>query len=360
MYSPESEELKRKITRIVTVVFVALLLSFPIYMLVFKDSNGGSRPLILDTDVPPIERAQPDAVTPEPTDRITEREVIEPPREQRTPPRVAERPRPEPERDQTPPRRTPVPAISGSDAIDFPGTPQNQRTTRQYTLRNTGDHPLQVSRISVTGDDAGNFTVSGTDGFTLQPNATRNIEVEFVPSTGGSKTAVMRIESNDPRRNPFQIALRGEGVTEKAGETVLTTLFEEGQQFFDSRRFRYAEETYTNILSLDPYYGPAYLMRGRSRYEQGEYLAAVSDFDEALKYRLSIPRDQREQIECVTLYYAALSITEQALRTEDTLERDRFLRPALGRWEDFRGVCTHDATLLENAEYWVQRLRQQL
>ncbi len=366
MYSPESDELKRKIGVIATIVVVIALIVFPLYMLVIKDSGSPPPAPRVDRDFPPIET---DTVEPEERDTFDppitgEREI---PRERETirepdvSPDITAEERVEPERREReePPRRpAPAPSIAGDESIEFPDTPENKNLSRSYVIRNTGNRTLQIRGIALSGDNRDNFSILTDESITIEPDNSRAIEIEFTPDSPGDKQAELTIESNDPQKNRFTIAMSGRGITDESIDTIVRNLYEEGRRYFESREFENAEELYSNVLSLDPYYGPAYLMRGRSKYEQGEYLAAISDFDNVLKHRLSIPSDDRQRVECITLYYAALSVTEQVLRTESEDERNRLLRPAMGRWEDFKGLCTMDATLVENANYWMNRLNE--
>jgi len=360
MYSPETDELKRKLGRIATLVVVIILIAFPVYMLVIKDSESPTTAPRVDRD-----RLQTETDTAEPGERdtfeppiVTEREPTRRPDES---PDIAAEERTErepatPERVEPPRRPAPAPSIAGDENINFPETPESRTITQSYIIRNTGNRALEIRGMSISGDASEEFSVLSDGSISIEPNDARSIEIEFAPLTMGRKNATLTVESNDPRNREFSIALRGEGIGEEAVESIVRNLYEEGREYFESQRFGTAEELYSNVISIDPFYGPAYLMRGRSRYEQGEYLAAISDFDNVLKYRLSIPSDDRQRVECISLYYAALSVTEQALRTENETERDRLLRPAMGRWEDFKGVCQMDATLIENAGFWMSRL----
>lgn len=356
MYSPESDELKRKIARIATIVVVVLLIAFPVYMLVLKDSGKEPTAPRVDRDMlrDEIERTMPerrDTFDPPdlsenqseimPEDWLEDWEVREPVRRER----------------EAPPRRpAPQPSIAGDDAVAFPQISANGNISRPYRIGNTGNRALEVRRLSISGDAADAFVLKHRGPITVQPDQEASIDIEFVPTTTGEKRATLIIESNDPQKNNLRIALRGVAAEEESIENIARNLYEEGRRHFDSRRYRQAEEMFSNVLSIDPYYGPAFLMRGRSKYEQGEFIAALSDFDNVLKYRLSLPSNDRQRLECITLYYAALSLTEQAMRTDNEDERNRLLRPAMGRWEDFKGICEMNQTLVENAGLWMSRL----
>ncbi|UCE03009.1 MAG: choice-of-anchor D domain-containing protein [Candidatus Latescibacterota bacterium] len=84
----------------------------------------------------------------------------------------------------------------------------------QYTfvVRNDGTAILDVASTQIVGANAAEFQlVSGGGAFALQPGATRDLEVRFQPGILGSKTAALRIASNDPDAGTFDVALGGIG-----------------------------------------------------------------------------------------------------------------------------------------------------
>lgn len=358
MYSPEKEELKRKISRIVTILVVLVLIAFPVYMLVIKDAGQQQPAPRIETDTPTTETRPVEPVERDTFESPVTREE-QPQTESEEEPVTGARTQPETREREEPPRSpAPAPSIAGNRSLEFPQTPETRNISRSYIIQNTGNRTLEIRRVNIGGEDSNDFSLDQTGTIVIEPNDAKAIDVAFIPMTQGEKNAVLNIESNDPQRNRFQVALRGTAISEESVETVVRNLYEQGQEQFNSRNFTSAKELYTNVISLDPYYGPAYLMRGRTKYEQGEYIAALEDFDNVLKYRLSIPSDDRQRVECISLYYAALSMTEQAMRTENENERNRLLLPAMGRWEDFKGICTMDATLVENAGFWMDRLSE--
>ncbi len=71
-----------------------------------------------------------------------------------------------------------------------------------------------VNSTTLTGGSASEFTIdSGLAPFTLGPNANRNVMVSFHPASTGAKSATLRIGSNDPDANPFDVALNGTGAS---------------------------------------------------------------------------------------------------------------------------------------------------
>ena len=86
-------------------------------------------------------------------------------------------------------------------------------STETFIVSNTGGATLSVSSSSITGTDAGDFSITGGGGsFTLSPGATRNVYVRFSPSSTGAKSAILRFDNDDPDEDPKDISLSGNGI----------------------------------------------------------------------------------------------------------------------------------------------------
>ncbi len=84
-----------------------------------------------------------------------------------------------------------------------------------FTIGNKGNAILEVSSLSLDGTNSDQFIINGgIVPFTLASQETRNITVTFLPTSVGSKTATLRINSNDPDENPFDLPLSGTCVEE--------------------------------------------------------------------------------------------------------------------------------------------------
>lgn len=71
---------------------------------------------------------------------------------------------------------------------------------------------LIVFATEIQGPDADQFELlSGGGGFILEPGAVQLLSVRFAPTALGPKSAVLRIESDDPDENPFDVPLAGVG-----------------------------------------------------------------------------------------------------------------------------------------------------
>ncbi len=103
--------------------------------------------------------------------------------------------------------------VSGSASADLgatmlSGTP----LTTSFTLRNTGTGTLASVAVSFTGDHPGDFNVVTAPPATLTPGQSSVFSIRFTPQAAGARQAVMRIASNDPDTNPFEIQVSGTGL----------------------------------------------------------------------------------------------------------------------------------------------------
>ena len=79
-----------------------------------------------------------------------------------------------------------------------------------FTVANVGTLPLSPTSVTVTGPDAGDFTVSGfTPGPLAASGGTTQFTVTFDPAAAGERAAALEIASDDPDENPFDFALAG-------------------------------------------------------------------------------------------------------------------------------------------------------
>lgn len=85
--------------------------------------------------------------------------------------------------------------------------------TLSLTIRNTGTVNLTNLGVMVEGEHSGDFSVSALGMNSLAPDGSVVLMVTFSPSAAGSRTATLRIASNDANENPYEITLTGKGFT---------------------------------------------------------------------------------------------------------------------------------------------------
>ena len=97
---------------------------------------------------------------------------------------------------------------------DFPTTLLGQSLPQTFTVKNAGPSD-SLSDISwdIVGLGAADFTLTSLGTTALTPNSTSAFSVVFNPKSLGTRVATLRIYSNDPDENPFEINLSGSGVS---------------------------------------------------------------------------------------------------------------------------------------------------
>jgi hypothetical protein len=107
------------------------------------------------------------------------------------------------------------PAISlSATSLDFGTLSVGQKTSAQtLTLTNSGQAPLTLAGLSMSGPQANEFALAGTciSATTVAPGDTCVVQITFAPSAIGSRMATLTVTSNAANGNPV-VALAGTGV----------------------------------------------------------------------------------------------------------------------------------------------------
>jgi hypothetical protein len=87
-----------------------------------------------------------------------------------------------------------------------------ESSSHTFTVENTGNLALDVSGVSVTGTDAGQFSIVSEDctADPIDPHDTCQVEVRFAPTTTGAKSANLSLATNADG-SPQTAALTGTG-----------------------------------------------------------------------------------------------------------------------------------------------------
>ncbi|MDB6138423.1 MAG: Gloeo Verruco repeat-containing protein, partial [Verrucomicrobiaceae bacterium] len=83
---------------------------------------------------------------------------------------------------------------------------------RNFTIRNVGSSNLTGIGATLTGTNAGDFTLINLPASTVVPGGSTTVTVDFVPGAMGARTAALHIASNDADENPYDLPLTGSGV----------------------------------------------------------------------------------------------------------------------------------------------------
>jgi hypothetical protein len=105
--------------------------------------------------------------------------------------------------------------------------------TRTFTIENlnsAGDAPLNLTgtpRVQLSGAGAASFSVTTLPSATVGPASSTTFQIQFDPSTIGTKSATVSIANDDSNENPYDFAIQGTGtadstVTQVGGLVTVT------------------------------------------------------------------------------------------------------------------------------------------
>lgn len=86
--------------------------------------------------------------------------------------------------------------------------------SRNFVIENRGAGTLKVAEISISGDNATDFTMPGAPSlpFTVAADASQSIIVQFLPKATGTRTATLTIVSNDGDESTYNFLIEGNGL----------------------------------------------------------------------------------------------------------------------------------------------------
>lgn len=109
------------------------------------------------------------------------------------------------------PLASPVDISVSPSIVDF-GTriAPGDTATANVTIKNTGSTTLDVTDISIGGPNASSYIiVDGVEPVRLEPGESQRVQVEFAPTSDGTKQATLTVASNDTDAPVVTVALRG-------------------------------------------------------------------------------------------------------------------------------------------------------
>jgi hypothetical protein len=111
---------------------------------------------------------------------------------------------------------------SVNDDTDFGTADVNLITVNKtFTIRNTGSLSLTISNPTISGANAGDFTISANPGtLNIGANSSTTFQVTFNPSAVFTRTAQINIVNNDSDENPYTYAIQGTGLLDNDGDGV--------------------------------------------------------------------------------------------------------------------------------------------
>lgn len=92
------------------------------------------------------------------------------------------------------------------------GSPPSGTINKNFRIRNTGDANLTLNTVTITGVDAGQFSVTTQPTSPVAPGGFTDFTVRFAPTSRGTKNATVSIGNNDSDENPFGIILTADAI----------------------------------------------------------------------------------------------------------------------------------------------------
>ncbi len=118
-----------------------------------------------------------------------------------------------------------APAVTTNPAatLAFPNTVQNVTSASlPVTVTNSGNAPLMIGAVAVTGTNAGDFALAtNTCTAPIAPNATCSVTLTFTPSAAGLRQASLQLTDN-AANSPQSVALSGTGTAPPPPTVTIT------------------------------------------------------------------------------------------------------------------------------------------
>lgn len=109
--------------------------------------------------------------------------------------------------------------------VNMAATTGSAGATRTFTIVNTGTAPLLISSVNFEGANTADFSVATPPSSSVAAGSSTVLKIRFTPGSAGLKTATARIQSNVVgSANPFEIPLRGTGLTGSMGDDFANRL----------------------------------------------------------------------------------------------------------------------------------------
>lgn len=106
-----------------------------------------------------------------------------------------------------------TPLVDGRTTRTFPATLAGTSQDMTFTVLNTGAAPLNLLGITLDGVDASAFSVVSLPATAVPVAGSATFTLRFSPGSGGVKTAAMHLSTTDVDESPFDIKLRGTGIS---------------------------------------------------------------------------------------------------------------------------------------------------
>ncbi len=137
---------------------------------------------------------------------------------------------------------------NGTGALDFGSLPQGAATALSLALENRGSGILGNWSLAITGAGAPDFAIGTAPQPEVTATGVTRVAVRFIPTSAGTKNALLTITSNSPDTPVFTIALQGTGTS----GSINPTFADPGTPFIISEGFATAGRSLGRVTLAAP------------------------------------------------------------------------------------------------------------
>ena len=116
-----------------------------------------------------------------------------------------------------------------TDGTDFGSVALGSTIVKTFTIQNTGGATLLFDSPEILLDEVDSFTITQAPAASVAPGGSTTFQVTFTPTTTGSDTNILYIQTNDDDENPYIFTVTGTATlavpVANAGTEVLQTSF---------------------------------------------------------------------------------------------------------------------------------------
>jgi hypothetical protein len=116
-----------------------------------------------------------------------------------------------------------------TDGTDFGSVALGGTIVKTFTIQNTGGATLLFDSPEILLDEVDGFTITQAPAVSVAPDGSTTFQVTFTPTTTGSDTNILYIQTNDDDENPYIFTVTGTATlavpVATAGTEVLQTSF---------------------------------------------------------------------------------------------------------------------------------------
>jgi len=112
--------------------------------------------------------------------------------------------------------------VSTTNNTDFGSVIYNTPVTKTFDIKNTGTGTLNITSISINGNNSSMFTFVNpvTLPVTLAANGSQAFTIQYLPTVPATNTAVIMVNSNDSDESTYDFMIEGKGLMDVGIESI--------------------------------------------------------------------------------------------------------------------------------------------